>query len=67
MRELVVDLGEVLERQGQRQANDAAGRVEVKFGEEGGVDCWFSAWFSKLFSHIFVAEKSMKRSYVCSL
>ena len=37
-----MDVGEVLQRQGQRQADDAAGRVEVEFGEEGGVDCWFS-------------------------
>ena len=67
MRELVVDVGEVLQRQGQCQADDAAGRIEVEFGEEGGVDCWFSLWFSKIFSPILVAEKSMKHSCVWSL
>ena len=49
MRELVVDICEVLQRQGQRQADDTAGRVEVELREEGGVDSWFSLWFSKTF------------------
>ena len=47
MRELVVDLCEVLQRQGQGETNDAAGRVKVELREEGGVDCCFWPWFSK--------------------
>ena len=45
MRELVVDFCEVLQRQGQRQADPGAGRVEVELSEKGGVDCCFSSWF----------------------
>ena len=39
VRELVVDLGEILERQAQCQAHDRAGGVEEEFGEEGRIDC----------------------------